>query len=245
MDISARELLEVSYREEALTWVNCRSEVYEDLKEMFGDSYFVFLDIGACEGLSSIRYLREFPFSTAIMVEPLSRNCEIIGRNLDTFGLSNRVVDVFGYALGKEPQDKVPFWESFGKPNNHSGSWNPGNKSSSILTPSEHKKVHPWCRFERSFIKMETLDRILKFGDKRMFADFIHIDVQGAELDVFEGGQKTLSKAKMVWMEVSNQELYKGQPLRNEVFNYMVDHGFNLRKDTAHGKPQGDQLWVR
>ena len=41
--------------------------------------------------------------------------------------------------------------------------------------------------------------------------DFIWLDVQGAELDVFSGAAQTLARTRFLYTEYSNQELYKGQ----------------------------------
>jgi hypothetical protein len=74
--------------------------------------------------------------------------------------------------------------------------------------------------------------------------DFIHIDTQGAELTVLQGGKKTLEHVRAVWCEVSKIELYKNQPLKEEVIKWMNNEGFDVRKDTCVNK-SGDVLFVR
>ena len=58
------------------------------------------------------------------------------------------------------------------------------------------------------------------------YPDFIKIDVQGAELDVLEGGKECLKHATMVLLEVSLHRYNAGAPLFAEVVRYMDDHGF-------------------
>jgi hypothetical protein len=41
--------------------------------------------------------------------------------------------------------------------------------------------------------------------------DFIWADVQGAEIDVIEGGQETLSRTRYLYTEYCDDELYEGQ----------------------------------
>jgi hypothetical protein len=41
--------------------------------------------------------------------------------------------------------------------------------------------------------------------------DFIWMDVQGAEIDVFRGAQEVLANARYLYTEYSNRELYAGQ----------------------------------
>ena len=73
--------------------------------------------------------------------------------------------------------------------------------------------------------------------------DFIHMDVQGAELKVLEGAKDNLSKVKAIWLEVSDIKLYENQPLRIEVENFMKDNGFYLYKTVLEGN-FGDQLYI-
>jgi len=51
--------------------------------------------------------------------------------------------------------------------------------------------------------------------------DFIKIDIQGAELDVFRGGTKTLEKVTAIVSEVEFVPLYKDQPLFGDVCEFL------------------------
>ena len=51
----------------------------------------------------------------------------------------------------------------------------------------------------------------------------MHIDVQGAELEVLKGGQQILKYIDFIWIEVSKVELYENQPLVDEIQEF-----FNL-----------------
>lgn len=59
-------------------------------------------------------------------------------------------------------------------------------------------------------------------------ADLMTLDVQGAELDVLEGGKKVLSQASLIILEVSFIEMYKNQPLFADVERFMKENEFNL-----------------
>nr|VFK11674.1 MAG: methyltransferase, FkbM family [Candidatus Kentron sp. LPFa] len=41
--------------------------------------------------------------------------------------------------------------------------------------------------------------------------DFIWMDVQGAEMDVFRGGANTLARTRYLYTEYNDRELYEGQ----------------------------------
>ncbi|MBN2803979.1 MAG: FkbM family methyltransferase, partial [Deltaproteobacteria bacterium] len=60
--------------------------------------------------------------------------------------------------------------------------------------------------------------------------DFIKIDIQGAELDVFKGGSGLVSKSLMIVTEVEFLPLYKGQPLFGDVSAYLSELGLMFHK---------------
>ena len=65
--------------------------------------------------------------------------------------------------------------------------------------------------------------------------DFIKIDVQGAELDVFEGGAVTLAGVVALVSEVEFVPLYKDQPLFADVDAHLRERGFMLHKLVGFG----------
>ena len=58
--------------------------------------------------------------------------------------------------------------------------------------------------------------------------DFIKIDVQGAELIVFENGQDVLAQTSIIHTEVEFVEMYKGQPLFADIDIFLRSQGFQL-----------------
>jgi FkbM family methyltransferase len=69
-----------------------------------------------------------------------------------------------------------------------------------------------------------TLDKLFP---KTTF-DLIKMDVQGAEVDIINGGKKLISRATSVLLEVpvENVEYNKGAPSRNMYFDTMNELGF-------------------
>jgi len=65
--------------------------------------------------------------------------------------------------------------------------------------------------------------------------DFIKIDIQGAELDVFKGARKTLEKTLMIVSEVEWIEQYIDQPLFGDVDSFLKDNDFMLHKFLGYG----------
>jgi len=61
-------------------------------------------------------------------------------------------------------------------------------------------------------------------------ADYIKVDVQGAELDVFRGAKNVLKDVVVVQTEVEFVPLYRGQPLFAEVDQILRENGFLFHK---------------
>jgi FkbM family methyltransferase len=61
-------------------------------------------------------------------------------------------------------------------------------------------------------------------------ADYLYIDVQGAELDVLKGAEKMLGDVAVIDLEVEFVPLYENQPLFADVDRFMRAHGFLIHK---------------
>ena len=76
-------------------------------------------------------------------------------------------------------------------------------------------------------VHISTLD---DWADKKGVAkvDFIKLDVQGAELDVLKGAEKTLRSVRALEIEVQFNPLYKDVPLFGDVDRFLRQRGFSL-----------------
>jgi FkbM family methyltransferase len=61
----------------------------------------------------------------------------------------------------------------------------------------------------------------------------LKLDVQGFELEVLRGAEKTLSSVDFVVVECSFQEFYAGQAKADDVVRFLHGHGFSLLTATA------------
>jgi FkbM family methyltransferase len=57
-------------------------------------------------------------------------------------------------------------------------------------------------------------------------ADFLKLDVQGAELMILENAQEALRSVSLIQCEVEFIELYEGQPLMADIDEFLRSHGF-------------------
>jgi len=105
-----------------------------------------------------------------------------------------------------------------------------GNSWSSSLLPMEARHVGsaPTSAIVRServpLARLDTLWEGLSRGDRA----YLKLDVQGAELDVLRGAERTLREVEVVEAELSVVELYAGQPLLPDVVAFLEPHGFAL-----------------
>ncbi len=118
-----------------------------------------------------------------------------------------------------------------------------GHRSSSLLPPLDEKPAAlKWLEFSESIVvQTETLDNFCaKQGITQI--DFIHMDVQGAELKVLSGATRMLSRIRAIWMEVAFEKTYEGQSLETETTRWMAERGFRKIHQVSHG-PEGDALY--
>lgn len=224
-------------------YINTPSPLRKELTAIFGDTdSLVIFDVGSCEGEDSIKYSRLFPSSQIYAVEALPSNLELLKSNLDKYSVSN--VEIIPLALSDE-KGTVKFYVSSGQPKEkkESQDWNYGNKSSSLLPPDKNLKMFPWLKFQDVIeVSTTTISDICR-EQNITHIDFIHMDVQGAELKVLQGAKEMIEKVKVIWLEVEAITLYENQPLKKDIEKFMGQHNFCKLKDTV-GKISGDQLYI-
>lgn len=205
----------------------------------------VIFDIGACEGLSSVRYLSIFKSARIYAFEPLPKNYELVLKNKEKHNLKNLSV----YKLGLSSENgEASFYVSSGSPSNidkpSDNSSDFGNKSSSLYKPNKTKEIHPWLKFnEKITIKTQTLESFCN-DNKIEVIDFIHMDVQGAELMVLQGAKDYISNIKSMWLEVEKIELYENQALKDDIEDFLLKNNFICILNKVN-HIAGDQLWVK
>jgi FkbM family methyltransferase len=104
----------------------------------------------------------------------------------------------------------------------------------SLYKPNE-RLLSLYNDFEVSYLKsigsIETvsLDYFAKYNDIQS-VDFIKIDIQGAELDVFQGGHHILSQVVAIESEVEFIPLYDNQPLFGDVCAFLSTKNMMFHK---------------
>ena len=187
----------------------------EIIKKNNIDLSFNIVEIGAVQ-LSEKKepfyeLLEYFPSSRIIGFELEEDVCEKMNAN------ATKGVKYYPYALGKANEKRKLYITQ------HS-------MCTSLYKPNE-ELIKLYNKFETAYLKEEsevetiTLDYFVKkknIGE----IDFIKIDVQGAELDVFKGATNTLENVLKIVTEVEFIPHYIDQPLFGDVCNYLEK--FNL-----------------
>jgi FkbM family methyltransferase len=163
-------------------------------------------------------YCREFNsykligIQNVMCFEPLTHNFEKLKQYVDSKTI------LYQLALGNDKKEIEMNVE-----------YNNESMSSSILEPFTHLKEYPHIKFtDKIMVKMDKLDNI-EF-DRNNY-DFINIDVQGYELEVFKGSINTIEHIKYIMSEVNKDELYKGCARVDEIDDFLGSFGF-IRVET-------------
>ena len=102
--------------------------------------------------------------------------------------------------------------------------------NSSILNSTElHKKNHIDSEFiYKEDVDCKSLDLLMSEykNEKKNF--MLKLDVQGSEADVIESGINSLSKFKLVQIELSLQKLYENQILWRDIVKLMYEKNFEV-----------------
>jgi FkbM family methyltransferase len=116
-------------------------------------------------------------------------------------------------------------------------------QSSSILKPKLHITQYPWIKFkEQEEVEIDLLDNISY--DRELY-DFMHIDVQGYELEVLKGAVESLKFINEIECEVNTEELYEGCPMMGEIDLFLEEQGFKRISVDLIGKNWGDAVYTR
>jgi FkbM family methyltransferase len=120
-------------------------------------------------------------------------------------------------------------------------------ESSSIFELGTHKKEHPHIKYvDKQILKTQRIDTIYK-NEKLdpQFANFLNIDIQGAELLALKSMGELLNNFDYLYLEVNKNHLYVGCCLVDDIDEYVKQYNFHRieTKWTPHG--WGDGFYVK
>ena len=156
------------------------------------------LDIGAHLGDFTYQCKNLWPNVYVFMIEA-NKNCEQFLKRFNS--------DYLITLLGDQNKLITYYTQS-------DNDWGAGNSIYKELTEIKYNETE---------LEMKRLDDL--FESDSQF-DLIKIDVQGAEIDVMNGGHNLIKKAKYVILELSIEPYNKNAPLYKDVINYMLNLNF-------------------
>jgi len=184
------------------------------------------LDVGAMElgGTPEpwVRWARE-GCAEVIGFEPLPEECERLNQQVKNLGVAVRYLP---FALGDGGEHTLHVTNA-----PMTSSLYPPARATVDLFPG----LGEWMQVEsQSLLRTHRLDDLAEVRP----ADFLKLDVQGAELMVLQQALDTLGDLAVVQCEVEFVELYEGQPLMADVDTFLRNAGFSFLKfSSLQGRP--------
>ena len=197
----------------------------DSLKEKYDLKIKGVLHIGAHIGQEFQTYER-LGIKNVMFFEPIKNTFNRLKENVGDKAI------LINTALGNKEDEVEMFTETINE-----------GQSSSVLEPDYHLVQHPSIQFDgKENVKMTKLDKFIEHKEK---FNFINIDVQGYELEVFKGGSEYLNTIDYVMTEVNRAELYKGCAKIEELDSYLGSYGFNRVETTWAGGTWGDAFYIK
>jgi FkbM family methyltransferase len=191
------------------------------------------IDVGSNKGQFSLAFRNLRPHARIIAFEPLAEAADTYERVF----VGDPLVDLHRVALaGRAGSARFHVTDR--------------TDSSSLLRPGNSQErafgVHYASTIEVSVKRLDDSVDVSALESPIM----LKVDVQGGELNVFEGCA-SLTDLDFIYVELSFVELYEGQPLFQEVCDYLSIRGFavaglyNQVTTTEFGPTQVDALFKR
>jgi len=161
-----------------------------------------------------------------IFFEPLEKNYNKLLENVGENFIKYKI------ALGNENKKIEMFVEEANM-----------GQSSSILKPVLHLTQYPHIKFNTTeIVDMKRLDDVdIKINN----FNFINIDVQGYELEVFKGSTETLKNIDYIMSEINRDEVYENCAKISELVEFLNPYGFELVEQDWAGHTWGDGLFIK
>lgn len=144
------------------------------------------LDVGANIGMTALALSQISPHGQIAAIEPVPRTFQFLQRNVANADSSN--IKIFNFALGS--REEIALMQ--GHPSNFACSFIADNYT---IPDSDHFAHEVTIKRLDEIFSDLSLDRL----------DFMKVDVEGFELEVFEGAQKTLADYRpIVFLEMNH-----------------------------------------
>ena len=201
----------------------------EKIVEVFNIPQTGVFHVGAHHGQEMERY-KKLKLKNVVMFEPSPKTFEILQENL-----KDEEVTLVNLGLASEDSELELYVESANL-----------GQSNSLLKPMLHTSQYPDIKFEsKEKVNLTSLDKWCEKNEEKSIANIMSLDVQGYELEVLLGSQKTLKNIDIIICEVNRSELYKDCAFVIEIDIFLRHHGFRRVATNWVGKTWGDAAYVK
>jgi FkbM family methyltransferase len=161
-----------------------------------------------------------------IFFEPTKSNFEILQKNI------SGKYETYKLALGNENKSIEMFVET-----ENSGF------SNSILEPKLHLQQYPHILFnKKEEVEMRRLDDL---NLNLVGYNFINIDVQCYELEVFKGCENTLNQIDYIMSEINRDDVYENCSKVEQLIEFLSPYGFELVEQYWSSDVWGDGFFIK
>ncbi len=176
----------------------------------------VIIEAGAFDGQDTKRFLATWPNCKIFAFEPVPNLAEGL---LKLFDGEERVSVIEKSVVGGISREVTMYtFQSDSAPNG----------SSSILQPTGHLDRQPTIDLAKTIkVTGVTLDDWAESHGVGA-VDILWLDLQGAELDVLRSSTSLLRRTRIVHVEISDEPLYLGAAVKQEVIDFLHTKGFRL-----------------
>jgi FkbM family methyltransferase len=212
-------------------------EILDRFKEIISQNNApIVFEFGACDGYHSRLMLDELNKQKGNnfiyhLFEPNSDLHNKIDNNIAPYLGNHFQVNLFGYAIGSKIGE-FEFYKSGGVRKDENGNiLDSYYGSSSIRKPKLVTEAWKDMTFETTKANIITLDNHIEISGLRdNIIDFIWADIQGAEIDLINGGKIAFNKqVKYLYTEYTDSELYEGEIGKQQILDMLPN--FELIED--------------
>ncbi len=115
-----------------------------------------------------------------------------------------------------------------------------------MLDLGAHAEFYPTVRYAASQrMVTTTVDSLVDKLKLKQFPNLLVIDTQGADLKVLKGARKILSFIDGVFVEISEEPLYKGGCVHEEITEFLRQFGLRMRWMQLNSNGHGDAFYCR